>query len=194
MEIVFQNKREDFEAFYDYMVKETEEGKRLSARVYRQKQVWTIEYSAFWGALLWGATGLWGLGLAIFVFCLIFFEAMLLLSSGFEPRYYLGKQIYKSQEKDIRPKDLQLLQLPRTLKTDDDWLEVRSSEAVHRWRWRQVDRIGLTLNFIFIHVGNCPVVYVPRRDFPSEESFIEFGKKLVELQEKDKGQPIGAVG
>lgn len=192
MEIVFQNKREDFEAFYDYMSKRTEEGQRLSRQAYSQKQLWVIEYAAFWGALAWGAAGSWKIGLAAFIVFLTFTELIFLLMSGFKPRDYLGKQIYKNQERWLKPKAIQVFQLPRTLKTDDDWLEIGNSEAVHRWRWRQVDRIGLTPNFIFIHVGNCPVVYVPKRDFPSEESFIEFGKKLVELQEKNKDQPIGA--
>jgi hypothetical protein len=92
----------------------------------------------------------------------------------------------------MSPKELQIFQLQRTLTAEDNWLEVRSSEAVRRWRWRRVDQIGLTSNFIFIHVGNCPVVYIPKRDFPSEQNFIEFGKKLVELKEKSKSQPIGA--
>jgi hypothetical protein len=82
--------------------------------------------------------------------------------------------------------------LPRTLRIDDNWLEIHSSEAIHRWRWRRVDRIGLTPNFIFIHVGNCPVVYIPKRNFPSEQKFLDFGKTLIELQKKNKNQPIGS--
>jgi hypothetical protein len=76
--------------------------------------------------------------------------------------------------------------LPRKATFDDDWLEIKSSEANHRWRWRRVDQIGITSDFVFIHVGNCPVVYIPKRDFPSEQSFVEFGNKLLELKEKNK--------
>jgi len=192
MEIVFQNKREDFEPFYDYMSKRTEQGKRLSAQAYSQKQLWTVEFAAFWAALAWGMTSSWKIGLGGFIVMLAFAQFLFLLMSRFKPREYLGRQIYRNQEQWLKPKAIQVFQLPRTLKTDEDWLEIANSESVHRWRWRQVDQIGLTPNFIFIHVGNCPVVYVPKRDFPSEESFIEFGKKLVELQEKNKDQPIGA--
>ncbi len=194
MEIVFQNKREDFEAFYDYMSKKTEEGKTLSKQAYSQKQLWVIENALFWAALVWGVTGSWKIGLGAFIVVLAFLELIFLAVSGFKPRDYFGRQIYKNQEKWLKPKAIQVFQLPRTLKTDDEWLEISSSESVHRWRWRQVDRIGLTPNFVFIHVGNCPIVYVPKRDFPSKESFMDFGKKLIELQEKDKNQPIGAVG
>ncbi len=191
MEIAFQNKREDFEAFYDYMVKETQEGKMLSKQAFNIGQIRMVLIAVLIGALLrvdgdGGVT--WFLALFIFLGAeLIFF-----LFAGFKPYYYSGLQIYKRQEKSLTPKDLQVFSLSRTLTADDNWLEIHSSEAIHRWRWRRVDRIGLTSSFIFIHVGNCPVVYIPKRDFPSEQSFLDFGKKLVELQEKNKNQSIGS--
>lgn len=68
--------------------------------------------------------------------------------------------VYRSQEKSITPRELQFFQIPRTIVMDDSWLEIRNSEAVHRWRWRAVDKIGLTSDFVFIQVGTCPVVFV----------------------------------
>ena len=192
MEITFQNKRQDFEAFYDYMVTQTQQGKILSAQVYRTRQVWIFLWVILFGSLFWGITGQWKFGVLVCLVLLIITEVMGLLISGFKPRYYEGKQIYKRQEKSITLKELQVFELPRTLSADENWLEIRNSEAIHRWRWRRVDEIGLTPNFIFIHVGSCPVVYVPKRDFSSEQSFIEFGDRLAELKEKYKDQPIGA--
>jgi len=192
MEITFQNKREDLDAFYGYLLRETQEGKRIGKIGYSNKRKWTIMYIALISALFWGVTGKGGISLLIGIGLLILGEVLMLLFFGFKPQYFYGNQIYKEQEKLLTSKDLQIIQLKRTLTADDDWLEIRSSEAVHRWRWRRVDQIGITTNFVYIHVGNCPVVYVPKRDFHSEQSFIEFGKKLVELKEKHKDEPFGA--
>jgi len=193
MEIVFQNRREDFAAFNNYMVKDTEQGKTLSAQAFRLKQISVIIDTIAISALIWGATGKWIMGLSLFIFLLLIIETLYILESGFKPRYFEGIRLYSRQEKLITPKDLQIFQLSRTLIIDENWLEIRSSEAIHRWRWRRVDKIGLTTDFIFIHVGNCPVVYVPKRDFPSEQDFIDFGKVLVEMKQKYKDQPIGAA-
>jgi hypothetical protein len=87
-------------------------------------------------------------------------------------------------------KDLELFQLPRTITIDEDGLEIRSSEGLHRWHWNVVERIAVRLNFIFIHVGNCPVVKIPKRDFSSEQSFHEFEKKLLELKENNANRVV----
>ncbi len=192
MEVTFQNKREDFEAFYNYMVKETDQGRAMSKQVFLGRLIRVILVSLLFGFFLWAITKTWQIGLGLIIFMFIFGGIVMLLITGFKPIYYLGMQVYKRQEKSITQRDLQFFQLSRLITIDDNWLEIRSSEAVHRWRWRRVDKIGLTPSFIFIHVGNCPVVYVPKRDFLSEQSFIEFGKKLVELTEKNKDQPFGA--
>ena len=192
MEIAFQNRREDFEAFYDYMVRQTAQGKAFSAQEFRLAQEFVLATSAFSGIVVFGVSGLWRSGLLVFLILFLPFEMLTILISGFKPRYYLGMRAYRRREKSMTPKDLQLFQLPRTLIADDQWLELRSTEAVHRWRWRRVDHIGLTPNFIFIHVGACPVVYVPKRDFPSEQRFLEFGQNLAQLRELNKDQPIGA--
>ncbi len=191
MEVTFQNKREDFQAFNAYMVKETDQGKMISNQAFRNWLTWTIVTSMLLGSFMWGISGKWQPGLVVTLFFFLIWTMGKLLSSGFKPVYHSGLQVYKNEEKSITPKELKVFQLPRTITMDDDWLEIRSSEAMHRWRWRQVNKIGITHNFIFIHVGNCPVVYVPKRDFLSEQSFIEFGKKLVEVKEKYKDQPIG---
>lgn len=173
------------------MVKETEQGKKISQQLFRSWLTWVILVSMLFGSFAWGISGKWQTGTGITIFMLLVNGAVKLLLTGFRPIYIPVIELYKRQEKSLASKDLQVFQLPRTITVDDKWLEIRSSEAVHRWRWRQVDQISLTSNFIFIHVGNWPVVYVPKRDFQSEQRFIEFGNKLVELKEKYKDQPIG---
>jgi hypothetical protein len=192
MEITFQNKREDLDAFYDYLLTQTPEGTRLGKHAYKNKQLWMVMFVGLISSFFWGLTSNVIIALISIIGLLIFVKVLFLIIAGLKPNYYYGKQLYKGQEKLLTPKDLQIIQLPRTLTADEDWLEVRSTEAVHRWRWRRVDQIGITADSLYIHVGNCPVVHIPKRDFPSEQSFIEFGKKLVELKDKYKDQPLGA--
>ena len=191
MEITYQNKKEDFEAFYDYMVKETEQGKTISKEVIRSKQIYFVLVAVFSGTILGPIWGGQKVSIIIGILILAGCEAFFFITANFKPRYYYGKQVYRRQEKDMTPKDIQVFSLPRKLRTDNDWLEVSSTEALHRWRWRQVSQIGKTSDFIFIHVGVCPALYIPKRDFPSEENFIEFGKLLIGFKEKNKDQPIG---
>ena len=191
MEIIFQNKREDMEAFFDYMLRETPEGKRLGKQAFEYRQGWMLLLIALLCSIYWGITGKGFVAFLLVIGFSVVGDGILFLISKFKPQYYFGRKVYKNQEKTLLPKEIQFFQLKRTLRADETGLEIRSSEAVHRWSWKRVDRIGITPNFVFIHVGNCPVVYVPKRDFVSEQSFAEFGKTLLELKEKNKDQPLG---
>lgn len=197
MEITVRNKREDLEAYYEYMLKATEDGKQIGKQAFLARLWFTVLIMALLFALVWGARGYLGasiqssLSLAIrFLFLVMIGEGLYLYTVGFKPYYFTGKQILKKNEKSLTEKDLRIFQLPRTIKIEDDWLEVRNSEAAHRWRWGLIDSIGFTSNFIFLHVGKCYVFYIPKRDFPTEEKFIEVGQKLVELHKKNKDQPF----
>ncbi len=192
-EIKFQNKREDFKAFCTYMVDQTEEGSKLGAALVRSRQTYILLGIGLVSSLAWAITRMWLVGLAALYFLLFFGEGLWLLICNFKPKRYEAFEFYRIQENSLTPLDLQLFELPKILTIDNEWLEIRSSESVHRWRWRQVDRIGVTSEFVFIHVGKCPVTYVPKRDFPSEQAFEDFGKKLSELREVNKDQPVGAT-
>jgi hypothetical protein len=191
MEATFQNNREDFEAYYDYMVMETKQGKDISKRQLIAQQAAIFLSAMVVGLLIWIFSESLTATITIIVIYIILLELSFFTKAGFKPRYYYGKQVYRQQEKLYTPKDLQVFSLPRKLIADNDWLEINNSEASHRYRWRVVDHIGLTSEYIFIHVGTCPVVYVPKRNFASDQSFVEFGKTLLELKEKSKDQPIG---
>jgi hypothetical protein len=155
VEIVFQNKREDFEAFYAYIVKETEQGKKVSRLAFRNWLLWVLTLSMLYGSLAWGWSAKWQTGLIVSILSFLFGCLLNLLARDFKPIYGSGIHLYRRQNASITPKELQVFQLPRTITIDDKWLEVRSSEVVHRWRWRRVDNIGITSNFVFIHVGTC---------------------------------------
>src|SRR5687767_3186287 len=115
MEVTFQNKREDFQAFYDYMVKETEQGKRVSQQVFRGWLTWAILVSLLIGFFMWGLTGRWLFGIMVTIFVFLVGATARLLVTGFHPIYMSGIRVYKSQEKFLSPKDLQVFQLPRTI-------------------------------------------------------------------------------
>ena len=191
-EITFQNKREDLEAYYEYFIN-TDEGKQLGkkvfiARIWFNSAILALIFSLFWGSLGYlGFSIRWTIFLALgFLFFLAAVVTLALLV--FRPYGFVAKQILKKNEKSLTEKDLQLLQLPRTIKITDDWLEIRTSEAVHQWRWGLVDAISLTSHFIFLRVGTCHTYYIPKRDFSSDEAFREFGNQLVEVNKKKKDQ------
>jgi hypothetical protein len=198
-EITFRNKREDLEAYYQYFLN-TENGKQIGKAVFIARLWFTVLVFALVFALIWGIRGYLGASIRTslflmfgFIFLFILAEVLALATMGFKPYQFVGKQILKKNEKSLTERDVLLLQLPRTIKFEDDWLEVRTSEAVHRWRWGLVDSIGVTSNFVFLHVGKCHVFYIPKRDFSSEEGFQAFGKRLVDLVNKNKDQLL-AVG
>ena len=179
MEVVFQNKIEDYLAFGEYFVKETKQGKVLSMQAFRYRQVLIVMFTALLGALYWGATAKWQSGLSVFIIGLFLMETLILIRAKFKPVYYEGIQRFEQQIKSMNQQDLELLQLPRTLKIDDNWLEIRSSEVEHRWRWNAVDQIGLTPNFIFVFYQSVIYIMIPKRDFSSEQGFVDFGKAIM---------------
>jgi hypothetical protein len=192
MQIIFRNRFEDIEAGYDYILTQTKEGKLLSRQAYGNKQKWAILVMAFFSALLGGAGGDWRLGVGIAAFCFLIGEAAIFIESGFKPRYYYGKRALRQGDKhSLIKRDRDIFILPKTITTNDDWLEIINSEVSHRYRWRIIDSVALTDDFIFVHVDIFPSIYIPKRDFPSEEAFLEFGKHMLQLQEKAKNQPIG---
>ena len=197
-EITFRNKREDLEAYYEYLLS-TEDGRQIGKKVFIARLWFTILIFALVFTLIWGVRGYLGASIRTsiflalgFIFIFVLAEVFVLAIMGFKPYHFVGQQVLKKNEKSLTARDLQILQLPRTLKIEDDWLEVRNSEAVHRWRWSLVDSIGLTSNFVFLHAGKCCAFYIPKRDFSSEEDFLAFGKRLVDLAKKNKDQPLAA--
>ncbi|MFT3893460.1 MAG: hypothetical protein QM730_17670 [Anaerolineales bacterium] len=99
MEISFQNKLSDFEAFFDYMLNHTQEGKQFGERAYYVRQVAILCLLIILSLVYWGITGK---GFAAF---LLFWGAFVLINGAisvvtkFKPHYYFGKKGYKDQLK-----------------------------------------------------------------------------------------------
>ena len=93
-------------------------------------------------------------------------------------REYRDKIHFNKIAENYSKKDLVFFTLPKTISIDEEWLEIQSSESIRRCKWSCIDKIGITNDFIFIHAGKCPIVYVPKRDFPSEQSFRGFAEAI----------------
>jgi len=71
-----------------------------------------------------------------------------------------------------------------------EWLQIISADSITRVHWNIVDSIAVQPDYIFLFIG--PVIIIPRRDFPTEENYQEFGKTLMEYWESRKNKPISA--
>ena len=190
MEIDFQNKNEDYKAFIEYFIKETKQGKAYSMQFFRFRQIWIVVLTGLTGAICWGVTTQWQVGLRVFIIGLLLVEILILIEAKFKPIYREGIRAHEQQLKSWTTKDWQVFQLPKTIKIDDDWLEIRSLLVTHRWQWRIVHHVALAPNFIFIYNRSMIYAIIPKRSFSSEKSFIELGEKILKLIEKNKDQPI----
>ena len=195
-EITFRNKREDLDAYYEYFLN-TEEGKQIGKKVFFGRLWFTTMIFALVFILIWGTLGYLGLSIKWSIFLVIGFVFLFLLAEvfalsvmGFKPFFFVGRQVLKKSEKSMTDRDLQILHLSRTIKLNENWLEVRTSQAVHQWRWSLIDTIGITSNFIFLHAGKCCVFYIPKRDFSTEEGFQAFSTRLRDLAQKHKNEPL----
>ena len=190
MEIVYQNKIEDLETHFDYKINKTKEGKNTSIKVLIAYQGFVVLYIALFGILIRLFSGSLEDAIELSTWAFFLSEIALLIKAKFKPRYYYSKLAFSKQIKSASPKENQIYQLQRKVSVNEDWVEMQSSEFTYRWRWSVINKIIEMPSYIYIYV-QAYVLIIPKRSFPSEQSFSEFGKKLMELQEKNKEQHIG---
>lgn len=196
LQIDFQNKVEDIDAFASYMAYATDEGQQIGKQVHKGTQIRGVTLSIIIGLFIWGIEDSISLAINISLVALAFYELLLMATTSFKPNFYYGRQVYKNQEKNLSSKDIDLITSPKIISIDEEWLEIRSSESMRRCKWSCIDKIGITNDFIFIHAGKCPIVYVPKRDFPSEQSFREFAEAIENYRKQYdySGIPQSPVG
>jgi hypothetical protein len=186
MEIRIQNKPEDLTAFFDYVIKETKHGKAIGWQNYRIKQLFIFLFTGLIGAISWGITNKLLYGISTFIFGLLIMEAVNLIDSKFKPNYIEGIRAIDQQLKLWTPKETQSFLTPRTITINEDSLEIESLVSYNRWQWRVIGQITVTTDFIFIFNRTIFYVIIPKRDFSSEQNFMEFGQRIQELFEKNK--------
>ena len=100
---------------------------------------------------------------------------MFAIESRFKPATY-GRQYYKEKEEEISKKDQEFRLLPRTIKVNENGLEISSEISLHRYKWQLIDQIVVKSNIIIIFIGQFNIYIIPIRSFKSEETYHEFGK------------------
>jgi len=183
LEVTFQNKIEDIQAFAEYMAKETDEGKRIGREINRSRQFRSITIMLILGLLVWNVLDNFLAGAVIALFGSLLGEALFHLMTNLDPSHFYAKKAYLDQEKYITSKDKKIFELPRKVLVSKDYIEISSSISLRRCNWVCIEKIAITSNFIYAHTGGCPTLQIPKRDFPSEQAFKEFGEKIVKYQQ-----------
>lgn len=186
MEIVFKNTIEDYQAFGEYYVTQTKQGKKLSMQLFRSTQFVIIMVTALLGAFTWAATAKLPAGANMVVIGFLTMEAITMFKSKFKPIYHEGIQALNLQISSMSPNNLKILQSQKRLTIDGDWVGIYSEYTEHRWRWNALDHVGVTPDFVFIFSQTIVNMIIPKRAFSTEESFIDFGKMVMELKEKNQ--------
>jgi hypothetical protein len=189
MEITYQNNQEDFDAYYDYVLLETTNGKKFSRQLFFGRQAWAILVILSITGVFWATLRSEVVGFYLLAFFLTLLEIFVAIESRFRPSNY-GRQYFKKIEKGISKKEKEYRLLPRTMKVDENGFEVSSEISLHRYKWQVIDQIVVKSNIIIILLGHSNIYIIPIRSFESEETYREFGKNLLELYECHKGQPI----
>lgn len=184
LEIKFQNKTDDFKAFAEYMAKETFEGKRIGSEMIRYLQFRTLNIASIGGLLVWSISNNFIGGAIVFLAFILLGEAVFFLETNFNPRYFYAKRTYLNQEKHLTEKQKNLFILPRKLIANEEYIEISSPVSLRRCNWICIEKIDISTDFIFIHIGGCPITYIPKRDFQSEQIFKEFGEQLIKYQQE----------
>jgi hypothetical protein len=186
LEITFQNSKDDLNARFDFLLTETSEGKRIGKRAFTFQQFWTIIVVTWFGAIIWGLTGNFTFSAIITLGLLASAEFFIFLFSSFKPNYHYGKKAFINELKNWTDDDWERFLLPKTIIVGSDWLEESCAFCLHRWKWSVVDQINVNASYIFLFIGNCNVVCIPKSAFSSEESFQEFGKELMVTFQTEK--------
>ena len=190
IEISFQNKLDDIKAFEDYMARASDEGKRIGNEMVRYMQSRILNYSIMMGLFIWGVSKSFIAGIILIFISILLGEAVFFLRANFEPRYYYAKQVYEKQNKYITDRQRKLFVLPRKLAATEEFIEISSSMSLRRCNWVCVEKIDTSSDFIFVHIGGCPITYLPKRDFPSERDFREFGLQLDRYRQEVESKNI----
>ncbi len=178
MPIHYRNRLEDRELLWSHIARETTFGRRIGLRNFWIAQAMYAFVSVLPGVLIWLTTTSWGGGIVISAFLALMIEAGFLVEHGRHPITSLAVQACKASDKWLTERDLREYALLTELIADEDGIEARTPESSHRWRWRRIERVFRSGEFLYIHVGMFPALQIPKRDFHTELDFLEFGAKL----------------
>ncbi len=191
MEITYQFSRKDTTARYEYFLQNTKQGHAYSKQLFWYLQMRIALMSLLLGALSWVIFSSRSTGLVIFSTALTYFELTILISTTFRPRYRYALDTLKKQERKCSPAAIEESLLPRTLKFGESTFEIFTSNALHRYRFETIEKITVGEEFLFIELKAGDIFQVPKRSFPSEEKYLEFGNALESAWRQKTGQQSG---
>jgi hypothetical protein len=184
MEIHYQNKLEDWEEYYEFLLNDKEQGKKIKA----------ILCACFAGDCCPDCPGDRFRGLDDLIRVMerwfIIFRPWVIdprtddpYQSKVYPARYYGALILKRRWKNIPEKEKKIFLQPKKLFMDENGLQIESSEAFHRWPWRVVEQMTLSPNLIIIQIDQRDKCLIPRRDFNPENGFLDFWQHALEYKE-----------
>jgi hypothetical protein len=179
MEIIFHNKFEDLHAYSNFFLKHTKEGKKYSNTILIFQQIAFILVSVLAGIVFWLISGNFKDGVIFFVIILFLVEFMYLYKSNFEPRTFYAKSSFRKQIDNMSSKEKQMFLMPKKCTVIDDFFQIESEKAKHQWAWDIIDDIKVTADFLLVMVNKQYFYMIPRRDFLSEQDFLDFSNSIL---------------
>lgn len=188
MEVTFHLKRSDLGNYYDYFIQETSDGKKYAKSVLTSQLI--IIFSFFIILLLMPGARENLDGLKVWLGLLIITMLFYFGYNKFNPKLYATKRRLIGDERKMDLKYWKLLERTRIAKVSLEWLEIITADSIYRVHWNMVERVAVKPDYIFLFLGTFYII--PRRDFPTEENYQEFGKMLMEYWESGRNKPISA--
>jgi hypothetical protein len=189
MEVTFRNEIADIEAYINYFLLHTQEGKRVGKNFFLRHQLNILLLSCI--AVVISPRDLNSIDYFIFILgAFIIIEFIYFAIAKFRPQFYYGKKALMKLSKLSTMKDIQIFQRQNKIIIAKEWLECITTDSNHRWHWNMVDRKGLTQDYIFLSPGNNLIYMIPKRDFPTEEEYQKFGEVILDYWKKGKELPI----
>jgi hypothetical protein len=184
MEINYQNKLEDWEEYYEFLLNAKEQGKKLRLFFTVVLQGIAVLTALGIGFVVWMISfGLWRDGLLFSALGFLILELMILIKAKFHPARYYGALILKRRLKNIPEKEKKIFLQPKKLSMDEDGLQIESSGAFQRWPWRIVEQMTLSPDLIIIQIDQRVKCLIPRRDFNPENGFLDFWQHALKYKE-----------
>jgi hypothetical protein len=185
MEVVVVNKRLDLFSYYDYYLMETAAGRKFADRAgFGEQIIFIIGFVI----VFFSQYGQKSSSLFIVIGLFLIIELLYYAINKFNPKFHAAKRSIKRELKSLTTKQWQIFERERRVSISIEWLEIFTFDSVNRYHWNLVDNLAVRADFIFIEAaGPC---ILPKRDFPSEDVYLEFGKLIMEYWLKGKDIPL----
>jgi hypothetical protein len=177
----------DFDHYLVYFLSETSKGMIFCKQAFLREQSIII---VLFCILLIGIlpNGQSGILVIVGIFTLV--EILYFFFNKFNPKFHAAKRALRKELKIWSQRQWNLLERQRKIQISQEWLEISTFDSNHLFHWNMVEDLAIKSDYIFIEVTGPYIL--PKRDFPSEEIYLDFGKLIMEYWESGKNKPISA--